>query len=67
MGVVVQHGRSERSRIESDRADFTIGTRGGKDTGNCVVGGVGSDNKGCIGLIMGKDGSCHEGYFESNE
>ena len=67
MGVVVQLGRSERSRIESDWADFTIGTRGGKDTGNCVVGGVGFDNEGRIGLIMGKDGSCHEGYFEGIE
>ena len=67
MGVVVQLGGSERSRIESNRADFTIGTRGGKDTGNCVVGGVGFDDEGRIGLIMGKDGSCHEGYFEGIE
>ena len=67
MGVVVQLGRSERSRIESNQPDFTIRTCGGKDTGNCVVGGVGFDDKGRIGLIVGKDGSCREGYFEGVE
>ena len=46
MGVVVQLGRSERSRIESDQADFTIGTCGGKDTSNCVVGGISFDDEG---------------------
>ena len=64
MGVIVQLGRSEHLRIESDRADFTIGTCGGKDTGTCVVGGVGFNDEGRVGLIMGKDGSCREGYFE---
>ena len=67
MGVVVQLGRSERSRIESNQPDFTIRTCGGKDTGNCVVGGVGFDDEGRIGLIVGKDGSCREGYFEGIE
>ena len=64
MGVIVQLGRSECSQIKSDQADFTIGTCGGKDTGNCVVGGVGFDDEGRIGLIVGKDGGYHEGYFE---
>ena len=67
MGVVLQLGHSEHLRIESDRANFTIGTGGGKDASNCIVGGVSFDNKGHIGLIMGKDGSCHEGYFEGVE
>ena len=64
MGVIVQLGHSEHSRIESDQVDFTIRTCGGKDTSNCVVGGVGFDDEGRIGLIVGKDGSCREGYFE---
>ena len=64
MDVVIQLGHSERSQIESDQADFTIGTCGGKDTSNCVVRGVSFDDKGHIGLIVGKDGSCREGYFE---
>ena len=67
MGVVVQLGHSECSQIESDWADFTIGTGGGKDTSNCIVGGVGFDNEERIRLIMGKDGSYHEGYFEGIE
>ena len=67
MGVIVQLGRSEHSRIESDQADFTIRTGGGKDTSNCVVRGVGFDNEGHIRLIVGKDGSCCEGYFEGIE
>ena len=67
MGVIVQLGRSERSRIESDWPDFTIGTCGGKDTGNCIVGGIGFDDEGRIGLIVGKNGSCCEDYFEGVE
>ena len=63
MGVVVQLGRSEHSRIKSDQANFTIGTGGGKDAGNCIVGGISFDDEGRIGLIMGKDGSCREGYY----
>ena len=64
MGVIVQLGRSECSRIESNWADFTIRTCGGKNTSNCVVGGVSFDDEGRIRLIVGKDGSCREGYFE---
>ena len=64
MGVVIQLGCSEHSRIESDWVDFTIRTCGGKDTSNCVVRGISFNNEGHIRLIVGKDGSCHEGYFE---
>ena len=62
--VIVQLGRGERTRIESDRVNFAIGTGIRQYTCDHIVGGVGFDNDWRVGLIVCEDWRRCEGFLE---
>ena len=64
MCVIVQLGRSECVRIESDQPNLTIRTSDGQDTSNCIVQSVSLNGDWGTRLIVSKDGSCCEGLLQ---
>ena len=65
--VVVQLGRGERTRVESDRVNLAVRADIRQYTCDRVVRSVGFDNYWCVGLIVCEDWRRCEGFLERAE
>src|ERR1700746_3597905 len=67
VGIVVEFRSSQCPRMECDRANLTILTTNGNDTGNGIVRGIGFHNDGVVQQPMSQNGGGSEGVFEALE
>src|SRR5882724_7379182 len=64
MDIIVEFWGRKCPGVECDGVQFTIGSCNGKDSGECIVGGISLDCNLSIWDPMGKDWSCGESLFK---
>src|SRR5882724_3111845 len=64
MDIVIEFRGRKCPGVECNRVQIAIGSRNGKDSGECIVRGISLNCNSSVRNPMGKDRSCGESLFK---